>query len=97
MDGLLLIKPSTRVLLHGVSGRILGSVGERTFMLLGITDLPRRFHQVLLVDVVPVRAFTWYHEVTFVCIGEGLPLVSDGEHSSLRDDVAKIGTVETIG
>ena len=70
-------------------------MGERTFMLLGITDLPRRFHQVLLVDVVPVRAFTWYHDGIFAWGGS--PLVSDGEHSSLRDNVTKISTVEAIG
>lgn len=62
-------------------------------MFLGIADLPRCFHQVLLVDVVPGRAL----DTMALLLCEGSPLVPDGEHSCFCDDVAKVGTIEAIG
>lgn len=53
-DGLVQIKPSTRVLLQkGSEEELEGVMRKRTLVLLGVANLPCRFHQVLLVDEVP--------------------------------------------
>jgi hypothetical protein len=41
----------------------LGLASERTLVFLGIANLPRRLHQILLVDVVPMRVFTRDDEI----------------------------------
>lgn len=42
----------------------MGVAKKRTLMLLSVADLPRRFHQVFLVDVVPGFAFALHHNVS---------------------------------
>lgn len=69
-------------------------MSERTLVFLGIADLPRRLHQVLLINVVPARKISFVRNTTFA--RGNLPLVSDGKHPRFRDDITKIGTIETI-
>lgn len=37
----------------GVRRRLVGTVSKHTLVFLGIADLPRRLHQVFLIDIVP--------------------------------------------
>jgi hypothetical protein len=51
---------------EGVRDAIVGEVGKRTLVFLGITDLPSSLHQVLLIDIVPVCVHNQHRNVTFV-------------------------------
>ena len=77
-----------------VRRRVVGVVSEPTLVFLGVADFPRCLHQVLLVDIISVGTMSI---ITSFSCEEDLPLVPDGEHSRFRDNVAKIGAVETIG
>ena len=65
-------------------------------MFLGISNLPRRLHQVFLINVFPVRMKSQVRTKRYFYVRD-LPLVSDGKHPRFRDDVTKIGAIEAIG
>ena len=77
-----------------VRRRVLGVVSGPTLVFLGIANFPRCLHQVLLVDIISVGTMSII--MSFSC-EEDLPLVPDSEHSRFRNNVTKIGAVETIG
>ena len=77
-----------------VRRRFGGAASERTFVFLGIANLSRRLHQILLVDIVSACVVSIV--MSLLC-ERGLPLIPDGKHSCFRDNVTKVSAVESIG
>jgi len=68
-----------------------------TLMLLRLADLPRRLCEIFLLDIFPAGRREELRSENSATSGEVvLPIVSYGEHASLRHDVPQVCPVEPI-
>jgi hypothetical protein len=61
-------------------------------MLLGLTNLPRRLGQVLLIDILPMKDQNGYTSPW----SDDSPVISNGKHAGLGNNIAQIGSVEGV-